>query len=165
MNARRVKPGPGQESVWEYPRPPLVVADHRLVEVVFGGVTIARTTRALRVLETGHAPFYYIPVDDVRPGALVRGDRVSYCDFKGEARYYHVVAGDRRAPEAAWMYATPRSGYEALAGHVAFYAAPMDRCLVDGEIVTPQPGTFRGGWVTADVVGPFIGQPGALGID
>jgi len=162
MRARRVRPGPGQESVWEYPRPPVVTPETRTIEVVFGGLTIALTTRALRVLETGHAPVYYIPLEDVQPGALASGDRLTYCDFKGEARYQHVIVGERCATEAAWSYATPRPGYESLAGHVAFYAEPMDRCLVGGEIATPQPGTFRSGWVTADVVGPFIGEPGAL---
>lgn len=165
MRAGRVRPGPGQESVWEYPRPPVVLPETRVIEVAFGGLVIARTERALRVLETGHAPVYYIPLEDVQPGVLAPGDRVSYCDFKGEARYHHVVAEGHRAVEAAWVYARPRRGYEALAGHVAFYAAPMDRCVVGGEVATPQPGTFRGGWVTSDVVGPFIGQPGALGAD
>ncbi|MBN2247653.1 MAG: DUF427 domain-containing protein [Coriobacteriia bacterium] len=165
MNARRMRPGPGQESVWEYPRPPIVLPDGRLVEVVFGGRTIAHTTRALRVLETGHAPVFYIPVEDVAAESLVPGDRTSYCDFKGEARYFHVVAGERHALEAAWAYAAPRPGYEALSGHFAFYPAPMDRCLVDGEVVTPQPGAFRGGWVTSDIVGPFLGEPRTFVID
>lgn len=163
MQARRARPGPGQESVWEYPRPPLLQPARRLIEVAFGGKTIARTQRALRILETGHAPVYYLPIEDVEPDALELADRVSYCDFKGEARYYHVVGDERRAQEAAWMYAAPKPGYEALAGHVAFYPAPMDRCRVDDAIVTPQPGTFRSGWVTPDIVGPFIGEPGALG--
>ncbi len=164
MNVQRAKPGPGQESVWEYPRPPVIQPDHRPIEIVFGGETIARTRRALRTLETGHAPVYYIPLDDVRPGVLIPGDRVSYCDFKGEACYWHVTVGGQRAVEAAWTYAAPRAGYEALAGHVAFYPSPMDRCIVDGETVTPQPGAFRGGWVTSDIVGPFIDEPNAQGI-
>ncbi|MDY0340470.1 MAG: DUF427 domain-containing protein [Coriobacteriia bacterium] len=165
MHVHRVKPRPGQESVWEYPRPPLVQNEDRVIEIVFCGSTIVRTNRALRVLETGHAPVYYIPMEDVRAGTLIPADRVSYCEFKGEARYYHVVADDRRAQEAAWMYAKPRLGYEALVGHVAFYPTPMDRCLVGGEIGRPQSGIFRGGWVTPDVVGPFIGDPGALRVD
>lgn len=165
MQVRRVKPGPGQESVWEYPRPPLVQDEKRIVEVRFGGSTVARTNRALRVLETGHAPVYYIPIDDIRAGVLVPADRVSYCDFKGEACYYHVVADERRAPEAAWTYPNPATSYEALAGCVAFYPTPMDSCLVGGEVVRPQSGTYRGGWVTSDVVGPFIGDPGTLTVD
>ena len=163
MHARRARPGPGQESVWEYPRPPLVQPTDKTIEITFDGRVIARTNRALRVVETGHAPVYYVPLSDVQPGVLVAGDRVSYCDFKGEARYYHVVSARHRAPEAAWSYASPKPGYESLAGYVAFYPASMDSCLLDGEQAIPQPGRFHGGWVTADVVGPFIGEPGALG--
>lgn len=163
MQLQRVKPGPGQESVWEYPRPPVVQPEPREVEVILAGSTIARTKNALRVLETGNAPVYYVPSEDVLTGALLPADRVSYCDFKGEACYYHVISGDQRVAEAAWTYSAPRPGYEMLADHIAFYPAAMDRCVVGGEVATPQPGAFRGGWVTSDVVGPFIGEPGVLG--
>lgn len=157
------KPGPGQESVWDYPRPPLVEPTARHIEVVFAGTVIAATTRALRVLETSHPPVYYIPLDDVVEGMLAPSGRVTYCEFKGGARYYDVTLRGLRAPDAAWMYTEPTPGYEQLAGHVAFHAGEMDECRVDGEVVTPQPGTFYGGWITADVVGPFKGEPGTGG--
>jgi uncharacterized protein (DUF427 family) len=155
--------GPGQESVWDYPRPPrLEPVTHRLV-VVLGGETVAETTRGLRVLETSHPPNYYFPPDDVLPGALEPSKGVSFCEWKGRARYHVVRGGDRAEPEAAWSYERPSPAFAALAGHVAFYAGRMDLCTVNGEVVTPQPGGFYGGWITRDVVGPFKGGPGSRG--
>ncbi len=161
MRVERVKPGPGQESVWDYPRPPALQKTERHLEVVFGGEIIAETRRGLRVLETSHPPFYYFPIEDVRPGVLEAGARVRYSEFKGEARYYSVQLGEHRAEEAAWGYVTPAPGYEALVGYVGFRPALMDECRVDGEVVRAQPGTHYGGWITNDVVGPFRGEPGS----
>lgn len=152
------RPGPGQESVWDYPRPPVVQATDRLVRVVFAGSTIAETSRALRLLETGHAPAYFIPFGDVHPDVLLASGRVSYYDFEGEALHYDVKVGQRLAREAAWSYLVPRRGYEMLADRVAFSPSLMDQCFVDGELVKPEPDKYHGGWVTADIVGPFIGQ-------
>lgn len=163
MHVERVKPRPGQESVWDYPRPPLVQATSRHLEVVFAGKTIAETRRGLRVLETSHPPVYYFPLEDVMPGVLSPGARSTYCEFKGQARYYAVEIAGRRAEDAAWMYEAPPPGYEELRGHVAFYPALMDECRVDGEIARPQPGRFYGGWITDDIVGPFKGEPGTNG--
>jgi len=156
----REKPGPSQESVWDYPRPPIVEPTSRHIEVVFAGKVIADTTRALRVLETSHPPTYYIPLEDVVEGSLAPSGRATYCEFKGEARYHDVSAAGRCAPEAAWMFERLAPGYESLAGRVAFYARAMDECRVDGETVRAQPGEYYGGWITADVVGPFKGDPG-----
>jgi uncharacterized protein (DUF427 family) len=129
--------------------------------VIFGSHTIAITLQPLRVLETSHPPVYYFPPGSVLEGALEPTDRTSWCEWKGRASYLHVVRGDRRAEHAAWTYPEPGPGYEALAGHIAFYATPMDACLVDGELVRPQPGGFYGGWITSWVVGPFKGEPGS----
>lgn len=156
----RVRPGPGQESVWDYPRPPVVESTPRHIEIVFGGTLIVDTTRALRVLETSHPPAYYVPLEDVADGVLSASGRATYCEFKGEARYHDVCVGGRCAAEAAWGFDDPASGYELLVGHVAFYPQLMDECRVDGEVVRPQPGTHYGGWITSDVVGPFKGDPG-----
>jgi uncharacterized protein (DUF427 family) len=158
-----VKPGPGQESVWDYPRPPVIQPTDRQLEVVFGGRTIAATSRGMRVLETSHPPVYYFPVEHVVPGVLVPGDRASYCEFKGEARYFSVVVDGSRADDAAWNFAVPTPGYEQLLGYVAFYPDKMDECRVDGEVVRPQPGLFYGGWITSDIVGPFKGEQGTSG--
>jgi uncharacterized protein (DUF427 family) len=155
-------PGPGQESVWDYPRPPRVEADTTVVEVVLGGETVARTTRALRLLETSHPPTYYLPRSDFRPGSLRPAKGTSFCEWKGVAAYLDVVAGETVARRAAWYYPHPTRAFAVLADHVALYPAAMDRCLVDGEVVVPQPGGFYGGWITSRVVGPFTGGPGTL---
>ena len=155
---------PGQESVWDYPRPPRLESTARRVAIAFDGETIVDTTRALRVLETSHPPVYYVLENEVVPGRLVRVARGSFCEWKGRAHYFDLVgANGKRASAAAWGYAEPTTPFEALAAHVAFYAAPMDACFVDGERVTPQPGGFYGGWVTKDLAGPFKGVPGSMG--
>lgn len=131
--------------------------------VELGGVTIAETRRALRVLETSHPPVYYVPLEDVVTGALEPVGRRTFCEFKGMAVYWTAVAGGRRSPEAAWSYPEPSPGYESLYGHVAFYPERVDACRVEGERVRPQPGDFYGGWVTSRVRGPFKGGPGTSG--
>lgn len=134
-----------------------------MIEVVFAGEVVARTTRAWRVLETSHPPVYYLPREDVRPDVLALAAGASFCEFKGEASYWTVRVGERRATSAAWSYERPAASFEAIAGHVAFYASLMDACFVAGERVTPQPGGFYGGWITSDVVGPFKGELGSFG--
>ena len=165
FSARRkpVTPGPGQESVWDYPRPPRIEPVTARLAIVLGGETIAATTRGRRVLETSHPPNYYFPLADVAPGVLQRSSGRSFCEFKGRAHYYAVRGGGRIETDAAWGYERPSPGYEALAGTVAFYAGRADACFVDGERVTPQPGGFYGGWITATVTGPFKGDPGTEG--
>ena len=160
MYKKIIPPGPGQESVWDYPRPPRVEPVSKPIEVIFNDVTVAQTHRAFRVLETSHPPTYYLPLDDVRADLLVAGGRRSFCEWKGAARYFDVVVDARRAAEASWSYPSPAEGFEDIAGHLAFYAPLMDRCLVAEEVVRPQPGGFYGGWITSDIVGPFKGEPG-----
>ncbi|QJW98916.1 DUF427 domain-containing protein [Frigoriglobus tundricola] len=160
MRTRRIEPGPGQESVWDYPRPPRLEDCGRHLVVRFNGVVVAETRRGKRVLETSHPPVYYFPPEDVRAEHLVRAPGGSFCEFKGAAGYYTVAVGDREAPKAAWFYPDPTPEFEGIRGFIAFYAGPMDECRVDGQLVTPQPGGFYGGWVTPDVVGPFKGEPG-----
>ncbi|HLN79332.1 MAG TPA: DUF427 domain-containing protein [Nocardioidaceae bacterium] len=156
----RVEPGPGQESVWDYPRPPRVEPTSSLVEVVLGGRVVARTTRALRVLETSHPPTYYIPMADFAEGSLVPAAGTSFCEWKGTASYLDVHGGNVVAERAAWYYPEPSTAFAELRDHVAVYPGAMERCLVDGEVVRPQPGGFYGGWITSRVVGPFKGDPG-----
>jgi uncharacterized protein (DUF427 family) len=140
------------ESVWDYPRPPRVEPAGRRIRVVFGGETIVDTRRAQRVLETSHPPVYYVPFEDVREGTLEpAGSRTTFCEWKGTASYYDVVAGGKRAERGAWTYPDPFAGFEAIRDAVAFYPAAMDACQVDDEQVTAQPGGFYGGWITSDV--------------
>lgn len=162
-------PGPGQESVWDYPRPPALVPTDQHVVVELGGGVVVDTAAAVRVLETSHPPAYYLPLADVAEGALrpVPPDApggTSWCEFKGRAVYYDLVGADGTvAAKAAWRYPDPAPGYEALADRIALYPGRMDRCTVDGEPVRPQGGGFYGGWITSRVVGPFKGAPGTSG--
>ena len=153
-------PRPGQTSVWDHPRPPRMVVDEREVVVRWGDVEVARTRRAVRVLETAHPPSYYVPWNDVAHHLLQPAMGSSVCEWKGPARYWTLVDGDRRLPGAAWSYPHPLPRAQALASCVAFYPAGL-QCTVGGETVTPQPGRYYGGWITRDLAGPFKGEPGS----
>lgn len=157
------KPGPGQESVWDYPRPPRVEDSTRHVQVWLNGVLLADTRRAKRVLETSHPPTWYIPPEDVKLEHFRENEEGSWCEWKGLAHYYDVEVNGVRVPSGAWFYQQPTRMFEEIRHHVAFYPQLMEACYVDGERVTPQPGGFYGGWITADVVGPFKGGPGTAG--
>ncbi|CAN5396800.1 DUF427 domain-containing protein [soil metagenome] len=157
------KPAPGQESVWDYPRPPALQPCTASIQVVLGGVTVASTTRSWRVLETSHPPTYYLPREAFLDGALREAAGSSFCEWKGQASYVDVLGGDRVAPRAGWTYLQPTGGFADLAGAVAVMAAQMDECRVDDEVVTPQPGGFYGGWITSTVAGPFKGIEGSWG--
>ncbi len=152
-----IEPGPGQESVWDYPRPPALRRDNRLVEVKDGDSVIARTTAALRILETASPPTFYIPVADVDMDQLIEVAGNSVCEWKGQAVYRALV----RQPElpVAWGYPRPRARFDTIKDCIAFYPGRVD-CYVDGERVQPQAGGFYGGWITSEVVGPFKGEPG-----
>lgn len=163
MRPTPVKPGPGQESVWDYPRPPRLELTGKHIEIIFNGVKIADTRRAYRILETSHPPVYYIPPDDIKMEYLKPAGGGSWCEWKRQASYYTVEVDGRRAERVAWTYPNPTRSFAALKEYVAFYAAPMDVCYVAGEVVVPQPGNFYGGWITSDVVGPFKGEPGTMG--
>ena len=155
--------GPGQESVWDYPRPPRAEVSGRLVTVVFGGVEVCRTSRGIRVLETSHPPVWYLPREDWLSGSLEPVGGSSFCEWKGVATYLDVVAAGRRAAQAAWTYPDPVPEFALLQHAVAVYPDRMDACMVDGEKVLAQAGGFYGGWVTDDVVGPFKGAAGTSG--
>jgi len=160
----RIEPEPGQESAWDYPRPPKLDASHQHVEVVHAGITIVDSFRTIRVLETRQAPAYYVPRDDVRMDFLFKDKRRSWCEWKGAATYYGLrLPGTDDLFDVAWSYLTPTPSYAAIAGYLAFYAQKLDRCLVDGEPAEPNAGDFYGGWVTSRVVGPFKGEPGTEG--
>jgi len=154
---------PGDESVWDYPRPPRLERVVERLQVVLGGAVIAETTAGYRVLETAHPPTYYLPPCDVTAGVLSGPRHGGICEWKGQAVLFDVHGGDRLAPSAAWSYPEPTPGFDAIAGYVAFYALPMDACFVGAARVTPQPGTFYGGWITPGIVGPFKGSPGTMG--
>lgn len=164
---RAEPPGPGQESVWDFPRPPRVEPVPERLRVVFAGVTIADTTRALRVMETASAPAYHFPPDDVLMEALRPAAPVTVCEWKGAAVYFDIVAGDRVSREAAYAYPDPfddlREGYGRIAGWLAFYPGRVDEAWLGDERATPQPGGYYAGWVTSRLAGPIKGAPGTGG--
>lgn len=160
MHPERIEPESGQESVWDYPRPPRLEQTDRLIQITFGGVVIADTRTAWRVLETSHPPVYYLPPADLKTEHLNQSPGSSFCEWKGGARYVDVRVGDRVARSVGWYYPDPTAAFSAIRDHIAFCAGAMDRCTVDGEVVRAQPGGFYGGWITSDIVGPFKGEPG-----
>ncbi|HEV2128945.1 MAG TPA: DUF427 domain-containing protein [Thermomicrobiales bacterium] len=153
----------GQESVWDYPRPPRMEPDSRRVIVRFNDEVVADSTRTHRVLETSHPPLFYIPPEDVRVELLNANGEQTWCEFKGDAHYYDLAVGDRVSRSAAWCYPEPAKGYEAIQYAIAFYPSRVDECTVDGEIVEAQAGDFYGGWITSEIIGPFKGGPGTQG--
>ena len=163
VRPERVPPGPGQESVWDYPRPPAVVPGTHHVTVHFADRLVADTRRPVRVLETSQAPAFYLPLADIDVELLVPAADTTWCEWKGRASYVDLVVGHHVSPSAGWTYAEPAPGFEAIAGHVAFYPQRVGRCTVDGEEVAANGGDFYGGWITSTVVGPFKGAAGTSG--
>jgi uncharacterized protein (DUF427 family) len=160
---RPVQPGPGQESVWDYPRPPRLEPVRERLRADFAGETIADTTNGFRVLETSHPPVYYIPRTDIRADVLADAPGQSYCEFKGVARYWTLSLNGQISMRAGWSYPTPTLAFAAIRDHIAFYASCLDACWVGDEQVQAQQGDFYGGWITSKVVGPFKGAPGTMG--
>ena len=148
-----------RENVQSFPRPPALEPVPQRITIRLGGVIVADTRHALRVLETHHAPTYYLPPEDIH-ATLRPAQGSSFCEWKGVARYFDVLAGAASAVRAAWAYDNPTARFSALAVHVAFYAALMDEAWVGDMRVIPQPGNFYGGWVTPNLDGRIKGAPG-----
>jgi uncharacterized protein (DUF427 family) len=163
VRPKPIVPSAGQESVWDYPRPPRLEDTTKHIQIIFNGEVIADTHRAKRVLETSHPPVYYIPPEDIKQEYLIPVPRATYCEWKGRGAYYTVKVGDKQADSVAWYYPDPTPAFLSIKNYVAFYPKPMDVCYVGGEKVIPQPGNFYGGWITSDIVGPFKGEPGSMG--
>jgi len=161
--ATRIEPGPGQESVWDYPRPPRLERTDARVRVVHAGTVVADSTAAWRVLETSQPPAFYLPPDDVAMELVRPTAGHSFCEWKGVASYVDVVVGSVVAAEAGWRYAAPNPAFAAITDHLAFYPQRVDACFVDDEQVEPNEGSFYGGWITSRVVGPFKGGAGTMG--
>lgn len=148
-----------RENVQSYPRPPALEPVPQRIFIRLGGILVADTTSALRVLETHHAPTYYLPLTDVR-ATLRPAAGISICEWKGAACYFDVIAGKTTAPRAAWAYDRPTPEFAPLAGCIAFYAGLMDEAWVGEHRVLPQPGDFYGGWITPNLEGHIKGAPG-----
>ena len=156
------EPKEGEESVWDYPRPPITDSDTRHILVKASGVTLAETDRAVRVLETASPPTFYISTDDVNSELLEKASGTSFCEWKGQATYWNVIVNGAKTAKAAWSYHNPSERFKEIDGYFSFYPALVD-CYVDGEKVTPQPGGFYGGWVTSEIAGPMKGEQGTGG--
>lgn len=160
-----VTPGPGQESVWDFPRPPRVEDVPERVRVVAFGQTVAETTHAIRIVETAGAPCYYIPPADCRRELLVKTDTWTLCEWKGIAFEYNLTYDGLVSKGAAWSYPEPLTdldmGYERIAGYFAFYAARVTACYIGDEKVRPQGGGYYGGWITSRLTGPIKGDKGS----
>ena len=164
LRPKRIEPKPGQESVWDYPRPPRLEQSAKQIKIVFNDVVIAQSSRTFRVLETSHPPSYYIPPEDIKIEYLIPvAPNRSFCEWKGLAGYYNLRVGDREVINAAWYYPQPTVEFTPIRNYLAFYPSKMDACYVDGELVQAQAGDFYGGWITEDIVGPFKGQSGSWG--
>lgn len=161
LPTRLLPDGRRQESVWDYPRPPLLAPSRRRVVVVWAGRTVVDTTSAVRVCETSHPPTWALPPADVDLSLFEVVAGRTQCEWKGEAHYLDLVLGELRQARAAWSYPSPRAGFESITDHLFIYPGKVDLCTVDGERVTPQDGEFYGGWITSDVAGPFKGAPGS----
>lgn len=161
---KKIKPKSGQESVWDYPRPPKLESVKKTLTVIAGGEIVARTNRGYRVLETSHPPVYYFPQEDIRMEfvTILSGGN-SFCEWKGAAFYADLSVNGQHFPKVAWGYTNPTPGFAPIKNYLAFYAGRVDKCLVNDEVVIPQPGNFYGGWITNDIAGPFKGEPGTWG--
>lgn len=157
-------PGPGQESVWDYPRPPAVEIVAADVEVRAGEQVIARSDVAIRVLETASPPSVYLPASAVTTELLVAVPQTSVCEWKGRARYFalEVAPTGAEGVVVAWCYRRPVARFSAIDGAFSFYPGRV-ACFWNGERVLPQPGEFYGGWITSSIVGPVKGGPGTGG--
>ncbi len=151
------------ESVWDYTRPPRLEKSGERLRVIFNGEIVADTIAGFRVLETSHPPVYYLPPGDIAQQYLVAAAGSSWCEFKGNAKYWSLDVKGRRADKAAWSYPEPSSTYAEIAGYLAFYASRVEACWVGDEMVRPQQGDFYGGWITSRIVGPFKGGAGTRG--
>ena len=151
--------GPGQESVWDYPRPAICEPTSRRVEIIHRGVKIVDTKRAWRTLETSHPPTYYIPPADVMISLLNPNPRRTMCEWKGQANYWDIAVDGDVIEAGAWSYPSPTLPFAAIRDFLAFYPDPLDECLIDGIKITPQPGQFYGGWISQYECGPFKGGP------
>lgn len=152
----------GQESVWDYPRPPKLVTDSREVIVRLGDLEIAKTKSAVRVLETASPPTVYLPPTDINFDYLEQVSGSSFCEWKGAATYWSVVTPTKTLKKVGWSYSSPTDRFSAIQGYLSFYPAHLE-CWLDGERVQPQPGGFYGGWVTKEIIGPYKGESGTMG--
>jgi uncharacterized protein (DUF427 family) len=152
---------PSLESVWDYPRPPRIERIDWSLRVEQEGEVLAETDQGLRVLETSHPPCFYFPPGSVDFSRLEPSPTRTFCEWKGQARYWSLKTAQGLIKDAAWAYSDPVDPI--IKDHVSFYAGRVEACFVNGERVVPQEGDFYGGWILSWVRGPFKGGPGTRG--
>ncbi len=161
---KRIPPKPGQESVWDYPRPPKLEASSKTIRIEMDGELLVQTTKAFRVLETSHPPVYYLPPEDINMTLLrPHKGRTTFCEWKGAATYWDYINDCNVIPLIGWSYPSPTGRFEQIQDYLAFYPSKLDAAYIDGELVQAQEGDFYGGWITKDIVGPFKGGAGTWG--
>ena len=161
---QRIQPGPGQESVWDYPRPPRLEKFSGKIRIQHLGITLAESKKTYRVLETSHPPVYYIPQEDIEMQYLRKNvQRNTFCEWKGLAAYYDWIGEGREISRIAWFYPKPSKKFEKITDYLAFYPSKLEACYVNEELVKAQEGDFYGGWITSNIVGPFKGPEGTWG--
>jgi uncharacterized protein (DUF427 family) len=163
MKPTAIKPQPGQESVWDYPRPARLENTDKQIKIICNGIILAETNKAKRVIETSHPPVYYLPPEDIKIAHLIPTAKKTFCEWKGWCEYFDIAIGDKYINNAAWRYVQPVADFIEIQEYYGFYAHLMDGCYINDELVTPQPGNFYGGWITSDIVGPFKGGEGTWG--
>ncbi|MEL6440070.1 MAG: DUF427 domain-containing protein [Cyanobacteria bacterium J06621_8] len=163
MKPKPIPPQPGQESVWDYPRPAILQDTDKLLKVICSGIVLAETKGGKRVLETSHPPTYYFPAEDIKLEHLIANSKQTVCEWKGICQYYDISIGDKYIKDASWRYFQPTANFELIQTYYGFVPSLMDACYVNDELATPQAGNFYTGWITADIVGPFKGGPGTWG--
>ena len=151
-----------QENVWDYPRPAICQKHVGLIEVIVNNITVAKSKKAFRVIETSHPPTYYFPPEDVRMDLLKKNKSSSFCEWKGEANYLDLTINKIKTLNVAWFYSSPLKEFQAIKNFISFYASKADKCIVNGELAIKQEGNFYGGWITKNLSGPFKGAIGTL---
>ena len=149
-----------KENVWNYPRPAIYQIHKGTIEVIVDNKTIAKTNKALRVIETSHPPTYYFPPEDVAMNLLKKNNSSSFCEWKGKANYVDLHLGKTKILNIGWFYNSPNKKFQPIKEHISFYASKADKCIVNGELVKKQEGQFYGGWITKNLTGPFKGAKG-----
>ena len=151
------------EKVWHYPRPAIWEYYRGTIEVIHNNEVIAKTKNAIRILETSHPPTYYIPNDNVVTSLLNKNNDRSFCEWKGTASYFDYYNNNEYINNIGWCYSNPYYKFLPIKNFISFYASKVDKCFVDKKEVFKQEGSYYGGWITDNLIGPFKGGEGTEG--
>lgn len=122
MPIEKIPPGPGQESVWDYPRPPRLEPFDGRLKVVHESIALADTVAGYRVLETSHPPTYYLPPTGIVMDHFERCAGNSFCEWKGQAVYYALKTRGGTVPQVAWAYPNPTPAFSKIRDYLSIYS-------------------------------------------